>query len=237
MFQTLEAFIQPFFTAHLIPTVVIVGIAISSVWLSFFMLEDNKDPEPIKMILGTFLLGVVAAFSAIGAEKIFTSLLQSYSSLSAYSFPSLLGNSFIEEFIKFAVVFVFISASKYFDEPVDRMIYMIVSGLGFATAENIFFMTTAGNTSDFLTIIILRFTGATLMHAATSGTLGYYWARKEIILGIITATLIHFVFNVLILGFGPELYPVIFLCIITFILFRDFDKIKARYHARKKYNK
>lgn len=237
MFQTLEAFIQPFFAAHLIPTVVIIGTAISSIWLCFFMLEDNKNPEPVRMILGTFFLGVVAAFSAIGAEKIFTGLLEAYSSLSAYSLPSLLGNSFIEEFIKFAVVFVFISVSKYFDEPVDRMIYMIVSGLGFAAAENIFFMTTAGNTSDFLTIIVLRFTGATLMHAVTSGTLGYYWAKREIVLGIITATIIHFVFNVLILGFGPELYPVIFLCIITFILFRDFDKIKARYHARKKYNK
>ncbi len=237
MLQMLEAFIQPLFTAHLIPTVTVIGLVISSVWAGFFLLQDHKHPEPIKVILETFFLGILAAFSAIGAEKIFISFLQLNTTLSAYSLPSLVGNAFIEEFIKFAVVFVFISASKYFDEPVDRMIYMIVSGLGFAAAENIFFLTTAGSSSELLTIVILRFTGATLMHAVTSGTLGYYWAKKDIVVGIITATLIHFVFNVLILGFGPELYPVIFLCITTFILFRNFDRIKSRYHERKKHNK
>jgi len=49
-----------------------------------------------------------------------------------YSFASLslLIFSVVEEVLKFLVVWFFISGSRFFDEPVDYMIYMVTAALG-----------------------------------------------------------------------------------------------------------
>lgn len=236
MVKALEAFIEPFFVSYLVPTAVFIGFLLSSAWLTFFLLEDREKPEPTRAILKAFLVGMLSALSAIGLEKIFLSLSPAIG-LESHSLGIVVGNSFIEEFSKFAVIFVFVSAAKYFDEPVDRMIYMIIAGLGFATTENFFFLSNAASSSELVGLTVLRFAGATLMHALTSGMLGYYWARRMIVFGILIATVVHSVFNWLVLSFGPEFYPTTFLVTISFVLFYEFDRIKAYYHERKKYRR
>lgn len=234
MVENLEAFIQPFFASYLIPIAVFTGFLLSSAWLTFFLLEDREKPEPKRVILKAFFVGMLSALSAIGLEKIFISIAPTIG-LQSHSLGVIFGNSLIEEFSKFAVVFVFISVSKYFDEPVDRMIYMIVAGLGFATTENFFFLSNAASSAELIGLTVLRFAGATLMHALTSGMLGYYWARSMIFLGLIAATIVHTVFNLLVLSFGPEFYPTTFLIAVSFVLFYEFDRIKAYYYERKKH--
>lgn len=177
---------------------------------------------------------MISALAAVATEKAF-GICCTALKLSEYSLFSLSGNALIEEFIKLAVVFVFISASKYFDEPVDRMIYMIVAALGFATVENFFFLSNAVSVTELAGLSILRFVGATLMHALASGILGYMWAKKKLLWGLIVATAIHTGFNYLILAKGPEMWPTAFLLLIAFILFYEFDRIKQYYYERKKY--
>lgn len=218
---------------YAVPSAIFIGLALSSIWLVFFLLEDKDKPEPKLLITKTFIIGMISALAAAAIEKIF-GLLCVDLGLSDYSLFSLSGNAFIEEFIKFVVVFVFISASKYFDEPVDRMIYMIAAALGFATVENFFFLSNAVSISELAGLSILRFVGATLMHALASGALGYMWARRKIISGLVIATAIHTAFNYLVLEKGPELWPTGFLLLIAFILFYEFDRIKRYYYERKK---
>lgn len=218
---------------YAIPSAIFIGLALSSIWLVFFLLEDKEDPEPKLIITKTFIIGMISALAAAAIEKVFGELCVNLQ-FSDYSLFSLSGNAFIEEFIKFLVVFIFISASKYFDQPIDRMIYMISAALGFATVENFFFLSNALSVTELAGLSVLRFVGATLMHALASGVLGYAWARRRIIIGIILATVIHVIFNFLVLTKGPELWPTGFLLLISFILFYEFDRIKKYYYERKK---
>ena len=123
------------------------------------------------------------------------------------------------------------SKRKDFDEPIDAMIYMIIAALGFATVENIASVARATNGFELVT---LRFLGATFLHTLSSGLLGYYWAlgllRKTVIsflaAGWFVATLLHSIFNALILIYGP-VYPVtIFLVFIALFVLSDFEKLK-----------
>jgi len=223
-------------TDYILPVSVFLGFFLSSAWLVFFLLEDKEKPEPKTAITKTFVLGIISALAAAGFEKLFP-LAAPFLKIAEYSAVSIGANSFIEEFVKFLVVFVFISRSRYFDEPVDRMVYMITAALGFAVAENFFFLMNASTTEEIIGLSVLRFIGATLMHALASGLLGYLWARKKLIFGLVIATAIHTVFNLLVLGFGPEFYPTVFLVLVAFILFYQFDKIKAYYHEKQKRGK
>jgi RsiW-degrading membrane proteinase PrsW (M82 family) len=111
---------------------------------------------------------------------------------------------------------------------------MIVAALGFAVTENFFFIMSASSTQEIVSLSVLRFVGATLMHALSSGMLGYFWAKKKLFRGIVIATAIHTLFNLIVLNTGPEFYPTVFLIFIAFILFYQFDKIKEYYHEKQK---
>ena len=118
-----------------------------------------------------------------------------------------------------------------FDEPVDAMIYMIVAALGFAAVENI--AAAAKGSGLAFETTSLRFIGATLLHTISSGLLGYYWA-KEIItkrrvflyIGFALATVLHVIFNYLILNYEPVVVPTTFLIVAALLILYDFEKLK-----------
>lgn len=220
-------------TDYIIPLSALLGFILSSVWLVFFLLEDKEKPEPKTAITKTFILGILSALAAVGIEKLF-SVAAPLFGIAEYSVLSVGANALIEELVKFLTVFIFVSHSRYFDEPIDRMVYMITAALGFAVAENFFFLINASTPEELIGISILRFIGATLMHSLSSGILGNFWAKEKILSGIAFATVIHVIFNLLVLNFGPEFYPTIFLVLIAFILFYQFDKIKTYYYEKQK---
>jgi len=215
-------------TEYLLPISIVIGFGLSAIWLVFFLLEDKDKPEPGLLITKTFAIGMISALGAAALERLF-SVSNPVLGITEYSVLSLGVNAFIEEFVKFLVVFVFISRSRFFDEPIDRMVYMITAALGFAVTENFFFLMNASSTEEIVGLSVLRFIGATLMHALSAGILGYFWAKKKLIFGLAIATIIHTLFNILVLNLGPEFYPTSFLIFIAFILFYEFDKIKMHH--------
>ncbi len=210
---------------------VILGLSPSFVWLYFFLKEDNH-PEPKKMIFKVFFAGALFALLAVPFEYFFQDYLEFFN-IGRYHFISFLVLAAVEEISKFLAAFWLIRKNRFFDEPVDAMIYMITAALGFAALENI--LITLGNINGasmaiggILGIIVFRFIGATLLHALSSGVLGYYWARKSFLLkGIVVASLLHAIFNYLIMILDEKLiYPTIFLIIIALFVFWDFEKLK-----------
>ena len=104
------------------------------------------------------------------------------------------------------------SKDKDLDEPIDAMVYMVVAALGFATAENIFFSSSAFADSAILGIGVIsaRFIGSTLLHTLSSSIVGYGMAlnmhsfpQKRLFLMVsvfIEAILLHALFNYVILS-------------------------------------
>lgn len=216
----------------------ILGILPGLVWLFFFLREDDR-PEPKSMIGRTFFAGGVAAITALvieawGDSFFKNTLILTLPHLLEENIVPYLAFSLIEEGVKFLLVYLVVRRSRFFDEPVDAMVYMIVGALGFATAENMFLAySNAGG--DVFTLMLLRFVGATLLHALSSGIIGHYWARgikfglegKFVVAGVVMATLFHALFNILVLQFDDYLvYPLALLVLIGFFVLYDFEELK-----------
>ena len=206
------------------------GILPALLWLWFWLREDETRPEPKPLIGKIFLFGCLAIIPAYFLEK----------SLGASSSLAFLDNLFwmvillavIEESLKYSAVYVGALKTRFYDEPVDAMIYMIAAALGFAAIENVLvnFGAVFSNNMEIKGVIAamtLRFVGATLLHALSSGVVGYFWANRKIIIGLIFATLLHAFFNYFIILFDRVLlYPTLFLIIIAMFVFWDFEKLK-----------
>lgn len=214
-----------------------LGLAPSLLWLAFFLREDSH-PEPRKMIALTYIMGAVSAFVAFFVQYFINDFVQSI----VFELPRLyeenivpfLSFALIEEVAKFSLVYLVVRKSKFFDEPIDAMIYMITGALGFATVEDVFIALQSGG--DVVGTIVLRFIGATLLHALSAGIIGHYWARgiklgverRFVFGGIVVASLVHTLFNILITEFNNFLiYPVVFLILVGFFVLYDFEDLKG----------
>lgn len=222
---------------------VILGFVPSLAWLAFYLKKD-LHPEPKYLISRTFLMGIVMAPLAVAMQWWFRGaaldLWPDYAIQSSVWF--FLWAAAIEEIIKFLVVYLIILRDPEFDEPTDAMIYMISAALGFAAIENILvlFQAIPNGANTAIQIWLLRFVGATLLHAVASATVGYFLALswfyrhhsgKLISLGIIIATILHLIFNIILLGGNgkPEgfIFSTIFLIVMASIISVLFTKLRA----------
>lgn len=211
---------------------VILGLIPASVWMIFFLQEDRERPEPKGLLFSTFLFGGLITLLALFLQQALLTYIIAPLGLENYSPFSLFWLAAIEEILKFMVVFVWVSRRHVFDEPIDAMIYLIVAGLGFSTVENIF---SVSKTMNGFELVTLRFVGATLVHSLSSGLVGYYWAQAivhgkqlffSIFGGLFIATLVHTLFNGLILRYGPLFQATLFIAFVAFFVLHDFERLK-----------
>jgi RsiW-degrading membrane proteinase PrsW (M82 family) len=114
----------------------ILGGAI--LWLQYFDLKDSLRKEPRRMLVFGFLLGGVAAALAAGTYTIlgqlgFSGPGDEPMAELAY-FISVVGP--IEEGAKFAVAWAVLFRTRWFDEPIDGLVYAAAVAIGFASLEN-----------------------------------------------------------------------------------------------------
>ena len=193
---------------------IIFGLLPSIVWLLFYLKKDSH-PESKKMVLKIFLYGMVSGLIAFAIGMWLSWSITFFGGRYIESIPLVFFfvNQFIivalvEESSKFLIVKEKAINNKEFDEPVDAMVYMIISALGFAALENVLVLFSIGQTmviKDAAIISSFRFLGATFLHALASGTVGYFLALsicdsknrlKLIIKGLIIASILHGMFNI-----------------------------------------
>ncbi len=200
-----------------------IGCVAPLIWLVLFLLEDRKKPEPKGMLAEVFVSGVVVAllFASglyFGLRELFPEFLRYQSAITIFM------HAFGEEIFKFSAVYLIVSRNKFFDEPIDAMIYMITGAMGFAAMENIFL---AFTTPDPLNLMVFRFFGAVLLHAHSGGIIGFYWAKNQLWKGLLIATMVHGTFNFLMVYFENGILLATWLIIIvSFFILRNFDIIK-----------
>jgi RsiW-degrading membrane proteinase PrsW (M82 family) len=126
---------------------VIVPVILSFAWLAFMRRFDRAHPEPMWLVGVTFALGAAAAFPAalleLGLARVSPWLDPTLASLGGrlvalplafVVFTLVVG--LVEEGAKLAGA-LFAARRREFDEPVDGIVYGVVSSLGFAAAENV----------------------------------------------------------------------------------------------------
>ncbi|MDO8664141.1 MAG: PrsW family glutamic-type intramembrane protease [Candidatus Liptonbacteria bacterium] len=227
--------------------IIILGLLPGFTWLLFYLQEDIH-PEPKKMIAKVFFAGALSAIAALLVQLLISCAFVYHfgncsktlaEKISLISPALMLAFVAVEEIAKFAAAYFIIAKSKYFDEPVDAMVYMAVAALGFATVENLGALSGQGTPvllSGIFEIATFRFVGTTLLHTLTSSIAGYFWAlgirnfksKKFIVYGLILATILHTAFNYLILTTVNLLYPIVFVTIVGLFMLGDFDKLKRK---------
>ena len=218
--------------------ILLLGIMPGLIWLIFYLQQDT-DHEPKKEILYAFLAGTAITIVVLGVQKIFHDSVAPLLNLQVLSPLYLLALASIEELFKFSAAYLIVSRSKYFDVPVDAMIYMIIVALGFATIENIGALQGQLKETALLSAVVgtatLRFIGATLLHTLASALVGYYWAKglisnrlfSNLLIGLIAASLLHASFNYLVLNNQEQImYPILLLVVAAFFILNDFEKLK-----------
>lgn len=221
-------------------------------WLIFYLRED-RHPEPKRLLVLVFLGGIASAIVAVFAE-LFLIGTREMPGLIASVYSGLFTNylflfsviAFVEEYCKYLAVKFFVLHDKNFDEPIDAMIYMMTAALGFAAIENAFFIVPvfgANVPSALASGFILtanRFVGANLLHALSSGIVGYFLARAFFSpyrhhflgVGIVAASLLHAFFNYFIIirdTFSESIYLLILLILVmALMVLIEFEVLKRR---------
>ena len=193
-----------------------LGILPIVLWLVFFLWQDILKPEPLKWLMILFGLGILITPLVWYGEGLYLKLLRVDLNVSLSVFNIILvygGIAIIEELTKFFSAYFILKKNKHFDEAIDAMIYLIVLALGFGLVENILAasqeIVEGGILLPVLQTMSLRFVGANLLHALSSGIVGFFWAlsllkkkKSYLYWGLILGIVLHFFFNLVIIRFG-----------------------------------
>jgi RsiW-degrading membrane proteinase PrsW (M82 family) len=209
------------------------------IWL-FFYFKKDIHPEPKKMILKVFIIGMAAACFTALFEMLFLQVFPE-KSLIFIVLEAFLLIALAEEFIKYLVVRLYVFSSPELDEPLDVMLYMVIAALGFAFLENIILFFAAEHPYAIgaaFSFALLRFFGAVFLHTLTSGTLGFFIAlslcsakRKKALFmtGFIIAVIFHGFYNLAITQLtGFRQYSVLAMIIVILAIFTTYGFIKLR---------
>jgi RsiW-degrading membrane proteinase PrsW (M82 family) len=184
------------------------GIAIAV----FVYLHDKHEPEPIRWVVLSFFFGVLALgldlLAAIPLEKFAHINENDLQEQAIHAFAIV---AFSEEFFKFLFVRGILYRNKNFNEPLDGIIYSVMVGMGFATAENIIYVLQGGEGTA-----VVRMFSALPAHAMFAVLSGFWLGKakfthkRENLYGffaLMVATLFHGVYDYfLFISFVPGIW-------------------------------
>jgi RsiW-degrading membrane proteinase PrsW (M82 family) len=181
----------------------------------FIYIKDRYDPEPIRTLVSTFIFGIIAFLLTIGISSLFEGHIEiKPDDVDMLVFKAFFLVALIEEACKFIFIRGVIYKNKEFDEPIDGIIYAVMVGMGFATAENLLYVFYAHGGGE--TGIVRMFT-AIPAHAFFAIFMGFFVGRAKFAprvvshlfstFGLIVAVLFHGLYDsFLFLSFIPGIW-------------------------------
>jgi len=220
---------------------IICGITPSLLWLLYFLRKD-VHPEDNRQVFKVFVFGFLSVAPAALIQYGIVDILRFWpASIWKTIFIVFCGVALIEELIKYLVVKGKVMQSSHFDEPTDLPLYLIISALGFAAAENILFIIgpniLAVSAARTVVVSLARSVSAVLLHTLASGTLGIFlvlsygqpkFHLRLITLGFVLAVFLHGLYNFSIMvveGNVRFLLPFLILINLALVLSLGFKKI------------
>ena len=189
--------------------IILSGIIAPAVfWLGYLYYKDRFQPEPIRNLGITYILGLIAAYACmkfygllplVGIPDDPSALMETQSL--EYFFYSLGVIGLVEELFKFLPFLFIILRLKAFDETIDGIVYASTIALGFASFENIYYLKYLEGFELFG-----RAFASPLTHTIFSSIWGYTVGKARIhgkslfkasLIGLSIAALVHGVFDFL----------------------------------------
>lgn len=167
----------------------------------YIYLRDHHEPEPVHLLLKTFLFGCFSVVPAIAMQQAVSYLGIDPHFSPVYTFAYafyIVGLS--EEGSKFLFLRYYAYPKKDFNEPFDGIVYSVMTGMGFATVENLFYVFGQGTFTDSIIAGVARIFTAVPAHATFAIVMGYYVGmakfkphrRKTLLaMGLVGAMVLH----------------------------------------------
>ena len=147
-------------------------------WAFWLYKRDVFEPEPLGMIARAFILGMLITLPAgFLNETLFHVLLDHTGPDSGMETAAIFSFGIVgpvEEGLKFLAVYLFFFRHKEFDEPIDGLIYAGTVALGFASAENLYYVSQYGSE-----VIPIRGLLAVPGHFLFAASYGYAMGMKK----------------------------------------------------------
>jgi RsiW-degrading membrane proteinase PrsW (M82 family) len=180
---------------------------------------DVTTQEPLTLLVATFVLGVLfAGFAAVLNTLTSVTLAELGLTVGLVGFAAQVGTFYVvvgpvEEAVKLLAVRLYAFRSGEFDAVVDGAVYGAAAGLGFATIENLIYISgTVEGVADPLDLIATGSAVATVRalagpgHVLYSAFAGYYLGLAKfnpdragaiVVKGLLVAAVVHATYNAL----------------------------------------
>ncbi len=100
------------------------GLTPAIFWLWFWLREDRNKPEPLLLIIITFIAGMAVVPVALPLQQLAQDIYTGANLILVWVI--------IEEVLKYTAAILVIFWNRAVDEPIDFIIYLIAIALGFA---------------------------------------------------------------------------------------------------------
>jgi len=167
----------------------------------YIYFKDQYNREPRRHLVISFFLGIISAFIALTLQIILGAvhkkiLLPDIVSTAVFAYAVV---ALTEEWSKYIMVRYYAFPKPEFDEPYDGIVYSVMVGMGFATIENIAYVTQFGYAAVWARMYLsvpAHGTFAVLM----GYNLGKAWINKDkrvkyMMLGLFWAVFFHGTFD------------------------------------------
>lgn len=152
-----------------------VSAIVPSMLLIWYFRSRDANPEPAAVLWKTFGLGVLTVIPVLMVALPIGSAIEGVRDPVVGGFlKAFLTAAGPEEFFKFTVVAFYCAKHKEFDEPMDGVVYGATASLGFATLENILYVSSGG-----LGVAIMRALLAVPGHAFMGAVMGYFVGQAK----------------------------------------------------------
>jgi RsiW-degrading membrane proteinase PrsW (M82 family) len=152
-----------------------LSAVVPSFLLIWYFRGRDTFPEPARVLWASFGLGVLSIVPTLALDWAVLSLVAPPADpLVGAAFDAFVTAAFPEELLKFCVLYFYCARHREFDEPMDGIVYGSVSSLGFATLENVLYVSKEG-----LGVALMRAATAVPAHALWGAIMGYFVAQAK----------------------------------------------------------
>ena len=154
-----------------------VSAVVPSLLLIWFFHARDVFREPPRVLWTTFGLGVLTipgVLLTVWPLMALTGLDELREPYVGGLLDAFTSAAIPEELFKFAVLYLYCLRHREFDEPMDGIVYGATASLGFATLENVLYVSEGG-----LGVALLRAFTAVPMHAFTGAIMGYFVGQAK----------------------------------------------------------
>lgn len=156
-------------------SILLLGAAalLPSLLLVVYFHQRDVYPEPPGVLWRTFGLGILTVFPVLVVAWPLDGLIESIENPLLYGAAAAFFSAAIpEELFKFLVLWGYSARHMEFDEPMDGLVYGATASLGFATLENVLYVSEGG-----LGVALLRAVTAVPGHGFLGAIMGYFVGR------------------------------------------------------------